>query len=565
MTEFEAREGMMGTFAFPENQAVSTDVERSAHWLSSRVEAMRTAAEKRAGAVGDVPEFLAAYENKMREHSYAVSAQLRQDADRGLEAVRSVLRESPSAGDADPRLRPLLRKLRETEARMHMRVIEGVLVPYLFASTDAKTLATALRDGMEHPRSLMAVAFFQQCALKNDLPVPSPNDVLRPCVPGPLQSGLDRLASAAVPEALAEEADRVRQQSANGYFREAAARARRMAARPEAAAFVRELTSFAEALDAEERAETERIEHAFRLQGELYEAVAAAHPERRDELERRRALEDLLAHGEPVGEPVPLFPGAGSGSPHKLALRLGDRTVTALVKFSHAERFVRSGVMPGQGHWREVAGAAHSVGFGVDVPAVAVRRLEGYGTVTVMELIDGSSCSAAPGWFLDRHARGIRPEIPVVALGDYLMGRNDGAPRNLIKTPDGRLVSIDYGSEFSDSDEEPLSSAAWYLMAASRQSVPPALRERVAAWRSSTERQAFEYLLSLVPGQTSAYKKSYEGRLGRLVGSFRATDADAPYPPYAGGSSLDFGSNFLKDTESFFRSMGDTTVVMSDV
>ncbi|OGQ92423.1 MAG: hypothetical protein A2284_07465 [Deltaproteobacteria bacterium RIFOXYA12_FULL_61_11] len=285
---------------------------------------------------------------------------------------------------------------------------------------------------------------------------------------------------------------------------------------------------------------------SFAFLEEACAAIKAAHPERVAQLDRRREIEVAFMYGEIVSPPVPLFrtPKGNSGSPHVAVVSHEGKRHRAIIKFGFSERFSRSGVVAGNGYWREVSGAMHAVGMGVDAPAVVSRRLDRYGPATLMEFLDGSSCEMVSNWFTDSDRR-IHPEIFNIAANDWLTWRTDGAPRNLVTTIENTIAVIDFGSDFSTDLTVALSSAALYLVSKLDYEIPEEVRQCVREWGRSTERQIFDQIFALAPEDMSGYRRAYEVRLAQMLAAFDTMDRRIAFPPYSVSFRKDFGREFF--------------------
>ncbi|OGL99543.1 hypothetical protein A2501_04230 [Candidatus Uhrbacteria bacterium RIFOXYC12_FULL_57_11] len=375
----------------------------------------------------------------------------------------------------------------------------------------------------------------------------SPASIIRSSLPESLRNGYDVLISARIPSGVLVQADRVVQQMRNQFFTEAANSLNEVLdAVSGNTGVVADLRDLSAMLSEEEQKEAARFEGMFRLQGEMYDAIKAAHPERVAQLDRRREIEVAFMYGEIVSPPVPLFrtPKGNSGSPHVAVVSHEGKRHRAIIKFGFSERFSRSGVVAGNGYWREVSGAMHAVGMGVDAPAVVSRRLDRYGPATLMEFLDGSSCEMVSNWFTDSDRR-IHPEIFNIAANDWLTWRTDGAPRNLVTTIENTIAVIDFGSDFSTDLTVALSSAALYLVSKLDYEIPEEVRQCVREWGRSTERQIFDQIFALAPEDMSGYRRAYEVRLAQMLAAFDTMDRRIAFPPYSVSFRKDFGREFF--------------------
>lgn len=510
-------------------------------------EASYLRAEERADQGGiPVDAFLRSFERQFAERGVFLPVDSRDKACASLREMRRLLREGGETLDEMSResLRHHEFILRDAEVRIDGSVAEQWIVPTFFQWADPRALAAALRGGMEHPRYLTQVLARQREDMGTGETVSSPADVIRASVPEELRGYVDALVGPDVPEELRASAKRIFNQLRNRYFAEAADAVLSLEDRADGE-WASRLAGLEGALREEAERDRGRFQEMRRHQEALYEAITRSHPERAAEMDRRRALEDVLMNGEIVGDIRPLLPNVPhAGAPHLVTLRHGDQTVVAVVKFGFAERFVRPGVEPGLGHWREVAGAAHALGMGVDAPAVVARDLEGYGPVTVMEMLDGRSCNLEHNWFVGRDGA-VRTDLDRIAIDDYLQLRADGAPRNIVLTSEGRLVPIDRGSDLPAEERAPVSSVALYVASEGRRQVPADVQKAVVAWEMSEERQIFEDMLTVFPQDMESYVDAYQQRLRSLILLFRDVRGAAKFPRY--GGYIDFGERFFRD------------------
>jgi len=514
--------------------------------FARRTDYFHAAAEARTSSSSPA-ETLAAFKRRFAELGSVAPVSDRTLAEGLMEETSRIIERrgtSASSDDDERNLISYVAAIRRLEARIDLFHVSRRLVPDFFQTYEPRELAAALREGARHPRYLAETLLRQNEGIRDGRPPVSPNDVLRDSLPESCRAAFSALTSDRVPERASRAAmAAINQISSRSYPQAMRSAEGVLAAWPDAPEEIRTLPKV---LVEQERDERSREQRLYALQGEMYESIVAAHPERRGEIERRRRTEEIFRLGNLVGSIEPVLPTQShSGAPFKVVLEHMGETRVAVVKFAFAERYGREGVMPGNGHWREVAGAMHAFAFGLDAPAVVARRTEGFGEVTVMELVDGRSCNQEDGWFLGADGF-LRPELGPMAVEEYLKFRTDGAPRNNMLTADKRIVPIDHGSDMPSDPDVAMGSVALFLMADSGDTVTAELQDRVRAWAASPERRAFEELVGLFPEDMSRYLAAYGRRIDALIATF-GQGQEPLYPRYRPIDHKDFGTRFLDD------------------
>lgn len=510
----------------------------NADWISVQTMELHASAESRLRPESD-DQFVAKVGTRLRRYARILS-----QADSGA-AGRMLERLKTATGEDREKC---LSALRRIEASFDVFLSERRLVSDFLQHHSPQEVAAMLRSGIRHPRYLTEVATGQVANLRYGEPLVDPNEVILRFVPEGLRPAFSALTSERVPRECKKLAEVVANQLANRAY-------------PQAVASLRELSApwsnddenlrgLSGRILEQERSEREREEALFALQAELYEMIAKAHPGRAPELARRRRTEEILRHGSPVGELVPLIPTQNhAGAPFKVTFEHEGETREAVVKFAFSERCSREGLTPGNGQWREVAGAVHALAFGLEAPAVVARRSAQFGDATIMELVDGQSCVQKNDWFLGSDGE-LRPELWAMAIDEYLKMRTDGAPRNIIETSDGRLVPVDHGSDLPSDPNTPVSSVALYLMRDSNQTVSHSLVAQILAFAESAELGIFRRMIALFPEDMSGYLTAYDERIGQLVRTYGVSSLE-PYFPTYDTKRKDFGEKFHEDYAAY--------------
>ncbi|MEI6510890.1 MAG: hypothetical protein WCO25_02490 [Candidatus Uhrbacteria bacterium] len=505
--------------------------------LSDRV--MRGLVDVRAAAEArttprSLLELTDAFEARFAKWSDSIPKSRRGNTQERLARARELL-------EANDLSNPEWRSIRIAEVQLDLTLTETRLVSSFLRDFSPEEAAETLRAGAGHPRFVTEALLRQRADIAADLEPTPILETFLAYVPESLRTSSRVLSSDLVPPRARGDARRLVNQIANRSFREAKETWRAVmlawVGMPE------HLIRLPSELEREALQDDARDQRLYACQVDMYDAIVASHAERRESIERRRRTEEIFRRGKIVGVPRPVISTEDhAASPVIVTFQDGDDTRQAVVKFSFSERFAREGVTPGNGKYREVAASMHAVGFGVEAPAVVSRRLEPYGDVTVLELLDGKDCSRIDEWFQLPSGR-LRPEIGPMAVASVLLNNSDLAPRNIMRTSRG-LVPIDYGSDLSSDVESPFSSVPLLLMSESGDTVPESLQERVVAWRDSAERKTFERMVGLLPENMGPYLEAYGKRIDAMVARFVADGPGAKYPKYLPRFRRDFGEKF---------------------
>lgn len=533
-------------------------------WLVRRMDDFHAAAEARTRP-SSAAEVLATFKRRFAELGSVAPPSTRTLAEGlvlGAERILGEMSAGTASDDGRKNLAAYATQLRRLEAQIDLYHANYRLMPDFFRTYDPRELAAALRGGVRHPRYVAETLMRQNGDIRDGRTPVSPNDVLRDALPESLRSAFDALESERIPEDFSAAARVVGNHLTNRMYPQAIQSIGDLLGNwtdaPE------EIRALPKALVERERDDVAREERLFALQGEMYASMVEAHPERREEIERRRRTEEIFRLGNLVGEIVPVLSSqTNSSAPFKVTLEHNGEQRVGVVKFAFAERYAREGVTPGNGHWREVAGAMHAFAFGLEAPAVVARRTEGFGEVTVMELLDGKSCNLEDGWFLGEDGF-LRPDLGPMAIEEYLKFRTDGAPRNIVRTKDGRLVPIDHGSDIPSDPDVAMGSVALYAMSDSGDTIPDELQDRVRAWAASPERKVFERVVALFPEEMGQYLAAYNGRIDALIATFDQGQ-EPLYPRYRPIDHRDFDKKFVDGYEDLKYDQRRPPAVVADV
>ena len=111
----------------------------------------------------------------------------------------------------------------------------------------------------------------------------------------------------------------------------------------------------------------------------------------------------------------------------------------------------RSSIPENQLAAREVAASRLNEDLGFDLVPTTARWDGPHGAGSMQEFVENASQGLPPGWYTIR-------EREQMAVLDYISGNTDRHMGNYLTGPDGRLVAIDHGYSFPESNAELLRS-----------------------------------------------------------------------------------------------------------
>jgi hypothetical protein len=467
----------------------------------------------------------------------------------------------------------------ETDAvKQEARAMESMVVPDFLGSAAPDQLFRLLADGAEHPRVYMEAMFNAYKAVSRG-EVSNLEELVAGQLPEKLRADFQRLRTEDVPAVHQEEAHRAANLMVNRFYGEAADLLERLAASlkaDEAAPEVWrvEMTASFEAtvreLRAEAVAEKARYEKLQDVSRRLYEAFESdpAYAEKRAELAVRKEREAALREGKiiSVRQLDNTSPVAGSYLPTRVTVEHNGQIFDVVMKVELQDRFTRAGITPGTGPLREQLGSLAAMWTGeFQAPISVARTTEEYGRVVLTEFVEGGSCQRKEDWFLNPDGS-LNPDVGRIAALGFLLRRADGAPRNIIRRPDGKLLNIDWGSDFSGVakwTEEDYSNAAHYLLDKSRQKLGADLVRQLEILRDSPTLDLLAEAVGVLPEDMDGWKEDVVARIDTIL-SAKDENGEAALPEYLQTYQHDFGKVFMSAARGYVLGSRDSATMVSE-